>query len=117
MGKIERIEKKTLETLFGNMIEEKALEINGFKKPITFEIYDGYAYCPSYKGHEYGIEYPRIELIEKSNELQSDIREWVGLDEKAEITVFDIIQTFNVMYRDGEKVVYNEDKGTWVEVK
>jgi hypothetical protein len=99
------------------MIEEKALEISGFKKAINFEIYDGYAYCPDYKGHEYGIEYPRIELIEKSKELQGDIREWVGLKEDAEITVFDIIQTFNVMYRDGAKVVYDSKEKTWVETK
>lgn len=112
-----RIEKKTLETIFGNLVAEKELELSGFRKKINFEIYDGYAYCPDYKGHEYGIEYPRISLIEKSKELQSEIRTWVGLDENAEITIYDIIQTFNVMYRDGKKVEYDTKTKTWIESK
>lgn len=112
---MDRIEKSTLETIFGKMIEEKELAISGFNKPFTFEIYNGYAYCPDHKGHEYGIEFPCIELIEKSKELQTDIREWVGLDEEAEITVFDIIQTFNVMHRDGVIVSYDTKAKEWVE--
>ena len=110
-----RIEKKTLETIFGKMIEEREVAISGFNKPITFEIYDGYAYCPEHKGHEYSMEYPRIELIEKSKEFQSDIRAWVGLDEDAQITIYDIMQTFNVMYRDGQKVAYDTKTKKWVE--
>jgi len=113
---MERIPQVALEHLFGKMIEERPLEIVGFKKPVPFEIYDGYAYCADYNGNEYAIDYPLASLIEKSKELQKDIRDWVGLEEEATITIYDIIQTFNVMYRNGVKVIYDNKKRKWVEV-
>lgn len=112
-----RIEKGILETLFGKMIEERELEVSGFKKPLTFEIYDGYAYCPDFKGHEYGIEYPRLSLIEKSKELQEDIRKRVKLNEDDPINIIHVIQTFNMVYRDGVNVSYDSKSKSWVEVK
>ena len=110
---MERIPQVVLEHLFGKMIEERPLEIVGFKKPISFEIYDGYAYCPDYYGNEYAIEFPLTSLVEKSTELQSDIRDWMNLEETAKITIYDIIQTFNVMFRNGVKVAFDEKKNKW----
>ncbi len=112
-----RTAKEIIEIMYGKMIDEKNLDISGFKKPLNFEVYDGYAYCPNYKGHEYALEYPRIELIEKSKEMQEDIRNWLDMKEDDKITVYDIIQTFNIMYRDGVKVIFDEDKNRWVEAK
>jgi hypothetical protein len=115
--KMARISKDALETMYGKLIDEKELEISGFKKPLKFEVYDGYAYCPNYKGHEYAIEYPRVELIEKSKEMQEDIKGWLDMKEDETITVYDIIQTFNTMYRDGVKVKFDKAKDKWIEVK
>lgn len=113
---MKRIPQAALEHLFGQMICERPLEIVGFKNPIKFEIYDGYAYCPDYYGNEYAIEFPVTSLVEKSTELQGDIREWMSLDDDAKITIYDIIQTFNVMLRNGVKVSFDEKKQKWVNV-
>jgi hypothetical protein len=90
--------------LFGKMIAEKEFTILGFKNKLNFEVYDGFAYCPNYRGSEYCMEFPKIEFVNKSSEIQSKIREYMNLDEKDNITVYEILQSFNEMLRDCTRV-------------
>ena len=57
-----RISKDALETMYGKLIDEKELEISGFKKPLKFEIYDGMLIVPNYKGVNMPLNTPSPEL-------------------------------------------------------
>lgn len=107
---MKRILEETLNLLFGKMIAEKEFTILGFKNKMNFEVYDGFAYCPNYRGSEYCLTYPKIEFVNKSTAMQEEIRKYMNLDEKADITVFEILQTFNEMTRNGVRIEY--DKST-----
>lgn len=105
---MDRISKEVLELLNGKIVAEKELTILGFKNKLKFEIYDGFAYCPNYRGSEYCMEFPRIEFVNKSTEIQDEIRKYMNLDEKDDITIFEIMQTFNEMFRDGVRIEYDK---------
>lgn len=106
---MKRILEETLNLLFGKMIAEKEFTILGFKNKMNFEVYDGFAYCPNYRGSEYCLTYPKIEFVNKSVAMQEEIRKYMNLDEKADITVFEILQTFNEMTRDGVRIEYDKN--------
>jgi len=105
---MERISKEVLELLFGKMIAEKEFTILGFKNKLKFEIYDGFAYCPNYRGSEYCMIFPKIEFVNKSSEMQDEIRAYMKLEEKDDITIFEIMQSFNEMTRDGVRIEYDD---------
>ena len=105
---MERIKKEDLELLFGKMIAEKEFTIFGFKNKLKFEIYDGFAYCPNYRGGEYCMQFPKIEFANKSTELQDEIRKYMKLEEKADITIFEILQSFNELYKNSTRIEYDE---------
>jgi len=107
---MERIKREDLELLHGKMIAEKELTILGFKNKLTFEIYDGFAYCPNYRGSDYCMDYPKIEFVNKSNEMQDEIRKYMNLDENDDITIYEILQTFNEMSRNGVRIEYDKKK-------
>ena len=107
---MERIKKEDLELLFGKMIAEKELTILGFKNKLTFEIYDGFAYCPNYRGSEYCMKFPKVEFVNKSNEMQDEIKKYMNLQDDDQITIFEIMQTFNEMTRDGVRIEYDPKK-------
>jgi hypothetical protein len=104
---MERIKREDLELLYGKMVAEKELTILGFKNKLSFEIYDGFAYCPNYRGSEYCMKYPKVEFVNKSTEMQDKIREYMKLDENDDITIYEIMQTFNEMERDGVRIEYD----------
>jgi hypothetical protein len=108
---MERIKKEDLELMYGKMIAEKQLTILGFEDKLNFEIYDGFAYCPDYKGDEYCMKYPMIEIVNKSTEMQGVIRKYMGLEESDDISVLEILQTFNEMSKNGTRIEYVEDLG------
>lgn len=103
-----RISREDLELLHGKMIAERELTILGFKNKLKFEIYDGFAYCENYRGAEYCLIYPMIEFVNKSVEMQEEIRRYMGLEENADITIYEILQTYNEMTRDGVRIEYNK---------
>ena len=105
---MERISREHLEKLYGKMVAEKDLTILGFKNKLKFEIYDGFAYCPNYRGSEYCMKFPKIEFVNKSNEMQDDIRKYMGLKENDDITIYEIMQTYNEMARDGVRIEYDK---------
>ena len=104
---MERIKREDLELLYGKMVAEKELTILGFKNKLSFEIYDGFAYCPNYRGSEYCMKYPKVEFVNKSTEMQDEIRKYMKLDENDDITIYEIMQTFNEMSRDGVRIEYD----------
>lgn len=103
-----RIPKENLELMYGKLITEKDFTILGFKKKLHFEVYDGFAYCENYYGNEYCLMYPKVEFVNKSNEIQDKIREYMGMDKDEQITIFEILQTFNEMTRNGVRIEYDE---------
>lgn len=105
---MERISREHLELLFGKMIAEKELTILGFKNKLSFEIYDGCAYCPNYRGSDYLMSFPKIEFINKSNESQDEIRRYMKLEDKDNITIYEILQTFNEMSRDSVRIEFDK---------
>ena len=105
---MERIKREDLELLHGKMIAERELTILGFKNKLKFEIYDGFAYCPNYRGSEYCMKFPKIEFVNKSNEMQDDIRKYMGMSDDEDITIYEIMQTYNEMARDGVRIEYDE---------
>lgn len=104
---MERIKREDLEKMYNKMVDERDLTILGFKKKLHFEIYDGLAYCPNYEGSEYLMKYPRLEFIENSVEMQDEIRKYLKLDEKVKISVLHILQTFNALAKDGDRICYS----------
>lgn len=108
---MERIKKEDLEKLYGKMIEEKDLSIFGIKSKFHFEIYDGFAYCPKGSdGKEYTIKFPQTQFVDDSVDIQNKIREALSLDKDDKISPLDILQVFNEMDMDGQRVKYNEEK-------
>ena len=105
---MERISKDELELRFGKLIAEKEFTILGFKNKLKFEIYDGCAYCPNYRGSEYIMTYPMIEFANKSTEIQNEIRRFMNLLETDEITIFELLQSFNELTRNGVRIEYDD---------
>ena len=103
-----RVAKEIWEQMYGKMIAEKDFTILGCKKKLHFEVYDGFAYCENYYGNEYTLTFPMVEFVNKSNEIQDRIKEYLGMKEDEPITVFEILQSFNEIYRNGIKLEFDE---------
>ena len=101
-------ESKIWEKLCGKFIGEEKLTIEGFKSQIPFKIYDGFAYCPNYRGNEYCMKFPKIEFVNKSSEMQDEIRRYMKMGENDDITIYEIMQTFNEMARDGVRIEFDK---------
>lgn len=100
-----KTEKEILEKFYGKKICSENLNIEGFKKPLPFDIYDGYAICENYKGHCYDMVYPQMRAIKDSKELSDAIIEYIGdITDKEEISVIHILMAFNVLYKDGVEI-------------
>ena len=97
-------ESKIWEKFYGKKICSENLNIEGFRKAIPFDIYDGYAVCEDYKGHRFDMLYPQIKAVKDSKELSDAVIEYIGIRNKEEITVIHILMAFNTLYRDGIEV-------------
>ena len=76
------------------------LNIEGFKKPIPFDIYDGHAICENYKGHRFDMVYPQLKAVKDSKELSDAVIEYIGeISDKEEITVIHVLMEFNSMLK------------------
>ena len=102
---MEKDESKIWEKFYGKKVATEKLNIEGFKKPIEFDIYDGHAICYDYKGHRYDMLYPQMKAVRDSKELSDAIIEYIGdIDSANEITVIHILIAFHTLYKDGVEV-------------
>lgn len=98
-------EHKIWEKSYGEKICSEKLNIEGFDKPIKFDIYDGHAICYNYKGHRYDMVYPQMKAVRDSKEISDAIINYVGdIDDADEITVLHVLMAFNTLYKDGVEV-------------
>lgn len=103
---MEKNESKIWEKFYGKKVCTEKLNIEGYKRPIEFDIYDGHAICENYKGHRFDMTYPQMRAIKDSKELSDGIMEYInGLNNVEEITVLHILITYNTLYRDGVEIV------------
>ena len=103
--KITTDESKIYEKYCGKKICTENLNIEGFKKPIPFDIYDGYAVCLDHGGHRFDLVYPTLKAISESKELSDAIIDYVGdISNKYEISVIHILITFSTLYKDGVEI-------------
>ena len=98
-------ESKIWEKFYGKKICSERLNIEGFDKPIPFDIYDGHAICEDYKGHRFDMIYPQMRAVKDSIELSNAIIDYIGnITDKEEITVLHILIAFNTLYKDGVEI-------------
>ena len=95
-------ESNIWEKFFGKKICTENLNIEGFKKPIPFDIYDGFAVCDDYKGQSFNMEFPQLNIVKESKELSDAIIDYIGnITNKEEISVIHVLITFNTLYKNG----------------
>ena len=71
-------ESKIWEKFYGKKVCSENLNIEGFKKPIPFDIYDGHAICEDYRGHRFDMVYPQLKAVKDSKELSDAVIEYIG---------------------------------------
>ena len=105
MSKVKNpISKEILEKLYGKLIciqtfqfnDEASNNIFNDNKPhtMTFQLYDGFGYCPNYKGSEVVIKYPTLDFVSNCDTMAQSIREFNGLNDEDEITVPNIVHSY-----------------------
>lgn len=67
---------------------------------VEFDIFDGFAYCHDFNGHEYYMMYPRKEFIKLSNEMEKTIREYLELDKQHIIGETEILVSYNTLFKN-----------------
>ena len=103
MIKLSENEQKAFEKFYGKMVCSEKLNIEGFKKPIPFDIYDGHA-VGFLNGSRYDMTYPTLSAIKGSDDLADAVMEYVGVEKKWEIEVLHVLMTFNTLHKDGVEV-------------
>ena len=102
---MEKDESKIWEKFYGEKVATEKLNIEGFKKPIEFDIYDGHAICYNHKGHRYDMFYPQMKAVKDSTELSEAIIDYIGdINSVNEITVIHILITFHTLFKDGVEI-------------
>jgi hypothetical protein len=102
---MEKDESKIFEKMYGKKVCTEKLNVEGFNKPIQFDIYDGYAICPSYKGHRLEIEYPQMKAVNDSKEFSDAIIEYIsGITNVDEITPLHVLIAFGTIKKDGIEI-------------
>lgn len=98
------------EKFYGKKVASEEINVEGFEKPIPFDIYDGHAVCEDFEGHRYDMTYPMMSAVKASKRLQKEIIDYCDdISDAGEISVIHILITFNTMYMDGVKVEPKED--------
>lgn len=67
------------------------------KHILEFDIFDGFAYCPLYKGKEYYMTYPKKKFINLSTDLKNAIKEFLNKQDN-DITEEDILASYNNLH-------------------
>lgn len=64
---------------------------------LEFDVFDGLAYCPDYKGKEYWIDFPKKKFISMSKDMEETIRKYVKMDDTTPITEKEIMISYNTV--------------------
>lgn len=76
-----------MEDIFGDKNQHK----------LTFDLYDGFGFCKDYQGRTYYLTYPRLEITKTCKTIAEKIREFLGYDDKQEITITDIVVSYSTL--------------------
>lgn len=102
---MEANESNIFERFYGKLVMHDDLQIEGFDKPIPFDIYDGHAVCFDLDGHRYDMIYPTMAAIRETKELQQAILGYCDdITDIDEISPIHSLTAFNTMYLDGVQV-------------
>ena len=74
----EEITESVLKKMWGEKACTRKVSIEGEKKPIEFDIYDGYAKSTNKKGKVYEMEFPMIKAIKQCKDLEDEIIKYIG---------------------------------------
>lgn len=65
------------------------------KHILDFDIYDGFAICPNYKGKTYIMQFPKLEFIKLAKNIEKEARDYLQLDEHAPLQVEHVLSAYN----------------------
>lgn len=105
----EEITEGVLKKMWGEKTCTRKVNVEGEKKPIEFDIYDGYAKSTNKSGSVYEMTFPMMKSIKQCKELEDEIVKYIGngLDPK-EISPLHSMITFSTLYVDGVEVSTEE---------
>lgn len=100
-----KITDENLTQLYGKKVCEAELHVDGFKKPMKFDVYDGFAICPKYGKKQYEMTYPTLSFVKGAKELADEVMAYKNLKNANEITVIHILETYNTLTSYGRPIV------------
>lgn len=65
------------------------------KHVLDFDLFDGFAVCPNYKGKMYIMEYPKLEFMKIAKNIEQNAREYLELDEHTPLTIEHCLMAYN----------------------
>lgn len=68
------------------------------KHTLEFDVFDGFAYCPNYKGKEYWMNFPKKKFIDCSKDMSKTIREYLDMEDDDEITEKEIMIAYSTLF-------------------
>jgi hypothetical protein len=94
--------------MYGKMLAKQELSIRTIKGQGIFEIYDGFAYCPSFNDHEIAFSLPLCHYIDDNVQFITEtILNLLNVKERDEITIVDVALLFGTIYIDNLPYKYN----------
>jgi hypothetical protein len=66
---------------------------------MTFNVFDGLAYCEEFEGNEYVLSYPKLEFVKNCKIMLNAVKEFVGKPEEEDITITDILRSYGSLYK------------------
>jgi len=68
------------------------------KHILDFDVYDGFAICPDYKGKSYYMTFPKLEFMKLASNIEKDAREYLELDEHTPLKVEHVLVAYNRLF-------------------
>ncbi len=68
------------------------------KHILEFDIFDGFAYCPDYRGKEYYMVFPKKDFIKLSKNIEKTAREYLNLDEHEPLKEEHLLASYNTLF-------------------
>jgi hypothetical protein len=65
------------------------------KHILEFDIFDGFAVCPNYKGKMYYMTFPKLEFMKIASNIEKQAKEFLEIDEHTPLKVEDVLVAYN----------------------